>query len=48
MKIFPSSRVTRIQTIGASRLLWTMAENRYLQGNTSFIVLHTSRQRENF
>lgn len=31
MKIFPSSKVTRIHTIGASRALWIMAENRYLQ-----------------
>lgn len=31
IKIFPSSKVTRIHTIGASRALWIMAENKYLQ-----------------
>lgn len=31
MNIFPSSKVTRIHTMGASRALWIMAENRYLQ-----------------
>jgi len=31
IKIFPSNNVTRIHTIGASRALWSMAENRYLQ-----------------
>lgn len=30
MKIFPSSRVTRIHTIGANRALWIIAEKRYL------------------
>ena len=31
MKIFPSIRVTRIQTMGANRDLWSMAENRNLR-----------------
>lgn len=31
MKIFPSSRVTRIHTMGANSALWIMAEKRYLQ-----------------
>lgn len=41
MKIFPSSKVTRIHTIGASRALWIMAENRYLQEDIRPVVILT-------
>jgi len=39
MKIFPSSKVTRIHTIGASMALWSMAENRYLEENTEHVFI---------
>ena len=38
MKILPSSRVTRIHTMGASKALWIMAEKRYLCRGTHIIV----------
>lgn len=41
MKIFPSSKVTRIHTIGASRALWSIAENRYLQGDQGPVFILT-------
>lgn len=37
MKIFPSSKVTRIHTVGASRARWIIAEKRYLQENVSSV-----------
>lgn len=39
MKIFPSSKVTRIHTIGASMALWIMEENRYLQKDIGPVVI---------
>lgn len=41
MKIFPSSKVTRIHTIGASRALWSMAENKYLQEDETSFYAHS-------
>lgn len=38
IKIFPSSKVTRIHTMGASRARWIIAEKRYLRRR------HTSAQ----
>ena len=37
-KIFPSNKVIRIHTIGASKALWIIAENRYLQADIRLIL----------
>lgn len=48
MKIFPSSRVTRIHTMGANSALWIMAENRYLQEDAHvYSSVKMSRQERN-
>jgi hypothetical protein len=44
MKIFPSSRVTRIHTMGANRALCIMAENMYLQRVRNNITINYRKQ----